>query len=263
MEAGREIDEAYRDGKLRVPENWMGIPGTAFGGFLCAAALRIAGQASDQARPISLLGRYFRITPVGKPVTVEHEREHSGRRLESHNVRLRDDDRLLAAFSIQLGEGRHAPYTSQSLTRPPPAPAMRPVHEFLTSTGGEPTRHMQHTSFEGVMDPDLLPPGAMANRWPAKQGEVELAAVMCIDNFVAPATWRAHGELGGANTSAILPSVDIAAWFHDLDVPGGWLDSRTQVVASVAGISNGQTQVWSGDRLVATGASTVMAVPVA
>ncbi len=262
MDVGREIDEAYSDGMLVVPEQWTGIPPAAFGGFLCAAALRIACQTSDQTRAISLFGRYFRATSVGKGVTLEHEREYGGRRLESHNVRLRDGERLLATFSIQLGEGRHAPYTSQGLAAPSPVGTMQPVHEFLTSIGQEPTPHMLHTGFEGAVNPELLPPGTLANRWPAKPGEVDLAAVMCVDNFVAPATWRAHGELGGTAT-AVLPSVDIAVWFHDLEVPGGWLDTRTQIVAATRGIATGQTQVWWGDRLVATGASAVMAVPIA
>ena len=85
---------------------------------------------------------------------------------------------------------------------------------------------------------------------------------MCIDNFVAPTTWRTHDEPPGGTTAG-LPSVDIAAWFHDLDAPAGWLDSRTRVVAARRGVATGQTEVWSGDRLVATGSSAVMAVPFA
>ncbi|MBW2268968.1 MAG: thioesterase family protein [Deltaproteobacteria bacterium] len=262
MDVGRDIDEAYRDGVLVVPDKWAGLPQTAFGGFLCAAALRIASRESGQPQAISLLGRYFRATPVGKGVRIDHEREHEGRRLESYNVRLWDDDRLLATFSIQFGEGRHEPYTSQGLDAPPPVGATRPVHELLTNAGQEPPAHMVYTGFEEAVECDLLPPGTLANRWPAKSGEIALAAVMCVDNFVGPATWRTYGESEGT-MSAVLLSVDIAVWFHDLDVPGGWLDSRTRIVAANRGIATGQSQVWRGERLVATGASTVTAVPVA
>ena len=262
MEFARQIDDALEGDRLVVPEHWGGIPGQAFGGFLAATALRVAIRASGQARPISLLGRYFRGTPVGRPVAVEVEREHAGRRLESIQVRLRDAERVLCTFAIQLGEGSHAPYSSQNLEPPAPAGAMRPVHELITAAGGDPPAHIRHVGFEGVLDPAAQPPGAVANRWPAAAGELEFAAVMCIDNFVAPATWRAHGEVPGA-ASAALPSVDIAAWFHDLDAPGGWLDTRTRAVAARSGVATGETRVWSGDRLVATGSSAVMALPFA
>ena len=78
------------------------------------------------------------------------------------------------------------------------------------SVGGDPPAHIRHVGFEGVVDPATLPPGTVANRWPAVAGELDLAAVMCVDNFVAPATWRAHGEMPGRRT--IIGPVDRACF---------------------------------------------------
>lgn len=58
----------------------------------------------------------------------------------------------------------------------------------------------------------------------------------------------------------MLPSIDLTVWFLDLDVEAGWLESRTVIPAAIAGTATGRTEVWQGDRLVATGTSMVMQI---
>ena len=258
VDIAREIDEALAGGGFHPPPHWASIPGGTFGGFVAAAALRVALVRSSQPTPISLHGRFFRPTPIDTRVGVEHEVEHSGRNYESHRVRFLHGGRPTSSFTVQVGEGRYERFTGQRLAPPEPAEGLEPVYQLLRREGAEPPAHMEYVKFEGVPTRDVEPAVPFANRWPAETGQIAYAAVMPIDNFAAPATWRYFGDFGPEKV--MLPSLDIAAWFHDLDVPGGMLETRTEFVAASHGISVGHCQVWRGDRLVATGTTSVMAV---
>ena len=261
MDFAAEIDASLKDGRLVVGEHWSTTPGRAFGGVLAATALRIAERESQQPSPVSIHGRYFRPTPVETPIDVQHHVEHSGKSFESHEIRLLLNERTTAVFQVQRAVGRHPAYSLREDHPPAQDMKTRPIADFLASLGMDPPNHMKHVGFEGPED-DAAIEGRLICRWPVRAGQASIAAVMPIDNSVTPAVWRAHGELGGMPT-ADPASLDVAAWFHDADVPDGMLHAETRVPVSNEGLSVGHTEVWCGDQRVATGISAVSATPFA
>lgn len=259
MDYAAEIDGCLDGNRLVVSDDWSTAPGRAFGGFLAATALRIAERESTQPSPVSLHGRYFRPTPVEKPIEVIHRVEHSGRSYDSHEIRLVLDERTLAVFMVQRATGRHAPYSNRFDTPPDQSLPTRPIADFLSEMGVDPPNHMKHTRFEGPeIDPDEV--HTLVSRWSVRKGQASLAAILPIDNCVAPAVWRAHGELGGL-PSAEPVSLDVTAWFHDTEIEDGMIHAETRVPVSANGLSVGTTEVWFGDKRVATGVSATSAAP--
>ena len=256
-----EIEDATSSGALVVPPEWSGIPGTAFGGFVAAVALDHALRHSQLQRPLSIHGRYFRPVLVGQPTDLTCRWNHRGRRFESVTVDLLAEGRLLADFSVQLGNGEDSNYRSMNLTPPEPIEGWYRVGEMIAASGAEVPGTMDHVPFENAIPPPGEGDLHQAGRWPVAAGpdEAARAVVMPIDNSVAPATWAVHGDTGP--DSMVLPSIDLTVWFLDLDVEDGWLESRTVIPAAIAGTATGRTEVWQGERLVATGTSMVMQVP--
>lgn len=257
-----EIEAATETGALIVPPEWGGIPGTAFGGFVASVALDHALRNSELTRPLSIHGRYFRPVLVGQPTELRCSRDHLGRRVESVSVDLVAKGKLLANFSVQLGNGVESVYRSTNLAPPTPVDGWYHVGEMLAAAGMNIPDMMNHVGFEGADLPDEPSDIHLAGRWPVAAGahEAVRAVVMPIDNNVAPATWNVHGDLGSAAPPVMLPSIDLTVWFLDLDVEAGWLESRTVIPAAIAGTATGRTEVWQGDRLVATGTSMVMQI---
>ena len=258
-----EIEAATETGALVVPPEWGGIPGTAFGGFVASVALDHALGNSELTRPLSIHGRYFRPVLVGRPTDLRCTRHHLGRRFESLSVDLVAEGRLLANFSVQLGNGVESVYRSMNLTPPDPVDGWYHVGDMLAAGGMDVPGTMNHVGLEGA---DLSIDSGdfhLAARWPVAAGadEAARAVVMPIDNNVAPATWNVHGDLGPGSAPVMLPSIDLTVWFLDLDVDAGWLESRTVIPAAIAGTAAGRTEVWQADRLVATGTSMVMQIP--
>jgi acyl-CoA thioesterase len=258
-----QIEAATETGALIVPPEWEGIPGTAFGGFVAAVALDHALRHAELNRPLSIHGRYFRPVLVGEPTELRFTRDHLGRRYESISVDLFARGKLLADFSVQLGDGAESKFRSTNLKPPPPLDDWYHVGEMLESEGIQVPGTMNHVGFEGAQLPSDSGGVHLAARWPVAGGadEVVRAVVMPIDNNVAPGTWNVHGDLGLASDDPVaLPSIDLTVWFFDLDVEAGWMDSRTVIPAAVAGTATGRTEVWQKERLIATGTSMVMQV---
>lgn len=260
-----QIEAATETGALIVPPEWEGIPGTAFGGFIAAVALDHALRHAELNRPLSIHGRYFRPVLVGEPTELTLTRDHLGRRYESLSVDLTARGKLLADFSVQLGDGAESKFRSTNLAPPARIDGWYHVGEWLAAEGVPVPAMMSHVGFEGAELPSDSPGIHLAARWPVAGGadEVVRAVVMPIDNNVAPATWNVHGDLALASDDPVaLPSIDLTVWFFDLDVDAGWVESRTVIPAAVAGTATGRTEVWQENRLIATGTSMVMQVRV-
>jgi len=260
-------------GSLTVPEAWEGFPGSAFGGFLAAAVLVAAAGRTRHPRPLSLFSRYYRPSPLGRPLGIELAAERQGRNLDSFTARLVDDERLLASFSLAFGRDGEAPLACQALPRVPPLVRPRPVWQHIEERGRVVPRMMRRVGFRSEIEG--LPPEEAAAGWhlraqwpatrcpePAVQAAV---AVMAIDAFVAPATMRANQWDLDRDWPVMMPSLDLTGWFYAADVAdraGEWLTVRTSVPVCGSGYAVGRTQVWAAERLVAEGMSQVALVPV-
>ena len=75
----RELCGAVDGDALRVPVEWEGFPGQAFGGFIAAAALVAAAKHTDHPRPLSAFTRFFRPVPLESPVQLDVSAERRGR----------------------------------------------------------------------------------------------------------------------------------------------------------------------------------------
>ena len=257
-------------GSLKVPEEWEGFPGRAFGGFLAAAVLVAASEQTQHARPLSLFSRYYRPAPVGKPLALELLAERRGRSVDTLTARLSDGDKLLSTFSVAFGREGHSPFTAQAVPTAAPLALPRPVWEHLEENGIEPGSLMRRVGYrtetEEFPAEDKAAGWHLRSEWPAAASDDVAVragvAAMAIDAFVGPAAMRANEWDLDGEWPVMTPSLDLNCWFYAPEEGGcDWLTVRTAVPVSRAGYAVGRSQVWAGDRLTAEGMSQVALVP--
>jgi len=138
----KELRDAidWTSGSLKVHEAWEGFPGRAFGGFLAGAVLVAAAGRTLHPRPLSLFSRFYRPTPVGRAVKVEIVTEQRAKHLDTFDIRLVDDGRLLSTFSVAFGRDDGSQRSSQGLLPPPPLVQPRLVWQYCEEMGIKPER---------------------------------------------------------------------------------------------------------------------------
>lgn len=146
----------------RFREEW-GLWGPA-GGHVTALALRAAGEATDQARPVSMTCHFVR---VGKfdDVNIHVESLKKGRRNELLRVDLKQDDKLIFtaqfwAMPDELPGIAHDATELSSLPDPSTLPTWQelfpndPQPDFFTRIDQRPIKRMSNPG-EPARDPEL------------------------------------------------------------------------------------------------------------
>jgi acyl-CoA thioesterase len=263
-------------GRFLVPEEWMGMPTTAFGGFVVGGLFVAAAARASYRRPLSIHARFHRPVPVGRPIRLVVEHERQGRAVEAIRVALFDEDRSLVSGTAALADECPEVLASQTATPMQGLEDPVPTWKLLEDAGIPVPNMMKRVGFRrprAVTDASKRGEWHLHADWPAtysdKPSVRAAVAIMCLDAFVAPATMVANGVDAMGRWPAIAPSIDIAAWFHDLSAmpppappdDSRWLRVRTTVPATGGGFAVGRTQVWSGERLAAEGLSQVRLIP--
>jgi acyl-CoA thioesterase len=244
-----------------LSQDWM-LWGPA-GGYVSALALRAAGAASSFRRPISYACQYVSVARFDA-VELHVESLRVGKRTEALRVSMTQDDELVLSaqvWAMDENEGMAHdfvpapelpdPDTLKSLEQLRPE---RPLHPFF--------RNFEQRPIGWLPDDDLTPgepelkgfyrfrPRAVAD-----DPFVDAArAVILIDTFTWPATYRAHPSKDASPW--IAPNLDLYVRFHRDTVGHEWLYSLGRADLAEAGLIAAHGAVWSTDRKLLASGST-------
>jgi acyl-CoA thioesterase len=238
------------------------------GGYVSAVALRAAGEASSFRRPISYACQYVSVARF-EAVELAVESLRAGKRTEALRVTMTQGERTILTaqvWAMSEGEGmRHDHVPAPELPHPD---SLKTLEELR----GQPS-HPYFANFEqrpiGWVPEDDLTPGEpelrgfyrFRPRAVADDPFVDAArAVILLDTFTWPATYRAHPSPGPSPW--IAPNLDLYVRFHRETTGHEWLYNVGRADLAEGGLVAAHGAVWSADRkLLATGSTQLFCSP--
>lgn len=237
--------------------------------YVSAVALRAAGAASSFRRPISYACQYVNVARFDA-VDLRVESLRAGRRTEALRVTMTQDARLVLTaqvWAMNENEGMEHdfvpapelpdPDTLKSLDELSPE---RPQHPFFRNFEQRPIRWLPGDDLTPG-EPELQGFYRFRPRAVADDPFVDAArAVILIDTFTWPATYRAHPSKGPSPW--IAPNLDLYVRFHRGTAEHEWLYRLGRADLAEAGLIAAHGAVWSADRkLLASGATQLFCSP--
>jgi acyl-CoA thioesterase len=239
------------------------------GGYLSALALRAAAAASSCRRPVSYVCQYVSVARFDA-VNLHVESLRLGKRSEALRVSMLQGDQLVLTaqvWAMNESEGMvhdfsdageiPEPSTLKSMEELVPG---RPLHPFFLNFEQRPV---------GWIPEDDLTPGApelrgfyrFRPRAVAEDPFVDAArAVILLDSFTWPATYRAHPSL--EPSPWIAPNLDLYVRFHRETTRHEWLYCVARADLAEGGLIAANGAVWGADRkLLASGATQLFCSP--
>lgn len=236
------------------------------GGYLSAIALRAAGRVAPAGhRPASITVQYPARADFG-PAEVAVDVLKGGSAALSA-VTMRQGDRRFLTAQVWTTDRSQGP-DRQALAMPDvPPPDDLPDLAARVASAGSPLNPFW-AGFD-VRPTDWTtgrnPAGARTCQWfryrdfpvDADSYLDAARALLLIDTLV----WPAHNRGLDERARYLAPSLDVAAWFHEL-AASDWLLLDVSAERAGGGLIHGTARVWSLDgRLVATGASGLAVLP--
>lgn len=257
------IGPSIWEGELR--EDW-GLWGPA-GGYVTALALRAAGQATEQARPVSMTCHFVR---VGKfaPVQIHVEHLKQGRRSELLRVDLRQEDKLIFTAQVwvlpnELPGIEHDFTQLSGLPDPENLPTWeelfpdQPPFDFVARIDQRPIKTMPRSG-DAPRDPELTGFYRFKENTAAEDPFVDAARpILLMDTFGWLAQYPVHPTDGASPW--IAPNIDYYYRFFRPTMAADWLHMTVRADLAEAGLmgTNGSIHDASGNLLV-TGQSQLM-----
>jgi len=239
------------------------------GGYLCAVALRAAGDHAVIKRPVALYCHYLRVARF-EDVQLKVETIMRGRRSESLRVSIIQDEKLILEAMVRTAavvDGFNHAYVQ--------APAV-PMPDGLPSPKDLDFDYGSHHAFwknfdvrvvqsERFSEPDVARPPHFIE-WYRVTCEAGFCdpfvdagrTVLLLDTLGWPAARQPHPEGG-----YIAPSLDMAAWFHNPGATHEWVlaESRSPVAGEGCIAANGHLFASDGT-LLGTGGTQLLSMPV-
>lgn len=239
------------------------------GGYLAAIALRAAGlRAGTDQRPAGISCQYLRRGRFG-PARLDVEPLKAGRSASCFVVTmLQEGERTLTAQVWTVGASAEIAPSYVELEMPAAAPP-----ESLNPPPADPGGFAFWQNFDlRIASPERPgrgnPAGARTERWLRFHGYepggddpfiAEGRALLMIDTLLWPAHWSRRAE----QLDYVGPSLDVSVWFHAPSGGEEWLLAEAAAPVARAGLVYGESRVWTrGGRLVASGASNMLVIPV-
>ena len=252
----------------RFREEW-GLWGPA-GGHVTTLALRAAGEATDQARPVSMTCQFVR---VGKYDTVDIQVEtlKKGRRSELLRVDLKQDGKLIFTAQVwalpnELPGIEHDITQLPSLPNPETLPTWEelfphdPQPDFFTRIDQRPIKRMPMPG-DTARDPELTGFYRFKETACVSDPFVDAArAIVLLDTFGWLAQYPAHPE--DDPSPWIAPNIDYYYRFFRPTSHADWLHMTVSADLAEGGLmgTNGAIHDASG-KLLVTGQSQLMCLP--
>jgi acyl-CoA thioesterase len=262
------------DGRYRVvvPSRWEGIPGSTFGGFVAAVALRAVGLVAEIPRPASAACQFLRPTVPEVPVDVTVEVLRRGRRDELLRVVLAQQGSATFEAAVRTADRDEGyEYAPARMPMVDIDPAQLPtLSEVIRAEGGSHGRALEtadyRTSWTG--EPQRTVDGREAIIGWVRFGEgccyddlfLEAARVMMPLDSQVPAILERAGSLSVAKGEPEYfgTSLDMLAQFHRAEPATPWLYYEATSTIAHHGLATGVSEVWTHDgRLFATCLSQV------
>lgn len=249
-------------------EDW-GLWGPA-GGFVTALALRAAGEATDQARPVSMSSHFVR---VGKYESVDLTVESikKGRRSELLRVDMRQHDKLLFTAQVwtmpdELPGIEHDVATLTNLPAPDALPSWEdlfpdePPFDFVSRIDQRPLKTMPKPG-DPARDPELTGFYRYKENPSAADPFVDAARpIILMDTFGWLAQYPAHPE--DDPSPWIAPNIDYYYRFFRPTQHAEWLHMRVKADLATGGLMGTEGAIHDqAGRLLVTGHSQLMCLP--
>lgn len=238
------------------------------GGYLCAVALRAAGELAKIRRPVALYCHYLRVAKFA-PVTLRVETLAAGRRAESLRVTMYQEQRPILEAMVRTareGEGlQHqdfaAPKTSSPDALNTPAQLGYDYAE----------RHAFWGNFEvRVARPErFAAPGERRDPYWLEWYRIHCAAgfddpfldaarsAVLLDTVGWPAAVQRH-----PNPAFIAPSLDFAAWFHASGQGQEWVLAEAHAPRAADGHIHATGRLFDTEgRLLASSGTQLLCTP--
>ena len=260
------LDEHVWSGLLR--EDW-GLWGPA-GGFVTALALRAAGEATEQARPVSMSCHFVRVGQF-QPVTLTVQSIRKGRRSELLRVEMAQEDRLLFSAQVwampdDLPGIEHDVAHLKSLPDPETLPTWEdlfpddPPFDFVSRIDQRPLKTMPKPG-DAAREPELT--GFYRYKETASVADPFIDAarpIILMDTFGWLAQYPAHPE--DDPSPWIAPNVDYYYRFFRPTMPAGWLHMTVRADLATGGLMGTEGAIHDREgRLLVTGHSQLMCLP--
>jgi acyl-CoA thioesterase len=258
---------AKRRYRAVLSKDWM-LWGPA-GGYVSAIALRAAGEASSFRRPVSYACQYVNVARFDA-VELQVESLRRGKRTEALRVTMTQDEKLILTaqiWAVNEHEGMlHDFVPAPELPGPDTLKRIEelrpddPPHPFFLNFEQRPIRWVPEDDMTPG-EPELQGFYRFRPRAAADDPFVDAArAVILIDTFTWPATYRVHPSKGPLPW--IAPNLDLYVRFHRETAQHEWLYCVGRADLAEAGLIAGQGAVWSADRkLLASGSSQLVCYP--
>ncbi len=250
-----------------LSEDWK-LWGPA-GGYVSALALRAAGAASSCRRPVSYACQYVSVARFDA-VDLHVESLRRGKRTEALHVSMRQGDQLVLTAQVwAMNESEGMVHDHVAVPELPDPNALKSMEELVPDR----PRHPFFRNFEqrpvGWISEDDLTPGEpelrgfyrFRPRAVAEDPFVDAArAVILLDTFTWPATFRAHPSK--EHSPWIAPNLDLYVRFHRETTRHEWLYCVGRADLAEAGLIAANGAVWGTDRkLLASGATQLFCSP--
>jgi len=262
----QKIEPGRWQGSLR--EDW-GLWGPA-GGHVTALALRAAGEATIQARPISMTCHFLRVGSFD-PVDIFVETLKRGRRSELLRVDLKQSDKLI--FTAQVWTMPDAfPGITHDTTQLPSLPDPNglptweelfpddPPFDFISRVDQRPIKTMSKSG-DAPRDPELTGFYRFKDNHAVEDPFVDAARpILLLDTFGWMAQYPAHPE--DDPSPWIAPNIDYYYRFFRSTSHADWLHMTVSADIAEGGLmgTNGAIHDASG-KLLITGHSQLMCLP--
>jgi acyl-CoA thioesterase len=239
------------------------------GGYLAAAALRLAGTVGSKTTPVSLAAHFLRPVRTG-PAFGRCEAINNGSSAELAAVHISQNDRACASVhvsSIATKEG-----VEQRLARMPMVPhpeEIRPLEELIKPGEAPPTRfwamfdqrpiNRSRDTIRRFLDPRYLRWFRYREDLPYSDAYLNASlALPVIDTAGMIAAWQSGNK---ALRSVRAPTMSLFVNFFEQNVAPGWMlcDARSDYAAN--GVISTHVEIWSVDgRLLSQGISQMVTI---
>jgi len=238
-----------------VGQNLKDSRGVIFGGQLLAQAIAAATQTAPQMRLKSMHTIFVRGGLPENVVEFEVERLHEGRSFGSHEVSIRQGERLCAR-SLVLVHREDAEFISHRDDPPIVPPPEECVERPMVGQGWE----VRIPEGIDLSDPEAIGPPELAlwskfNDVPADQWMSQALLAYASDGFLIGTAMRPHPGVGQAlaHVSIATSVITQTLTFHDEFDAGEWLLLVHRSPYAGHGRSFGRADVFSREgRLVAS-----------
>ncbi len=254
-------DRRYR---AVLSKDWM-LWGPA-GGYVSAVAMRAAGEASSFRRPVSYACQYVSVARF-EAVELQVESLRAGKRTEALRVMMTQDEKLVLTAQVwAMNEAEGMAHDHVPAPELPNPDTLKRMEELRPERQPHPYfLNFEQRPLDWVPDEDLTPgepelrgfyrfrPRAVAD-----DPFVDAArALILIDTFTWPATYRAHPSK--EPSPWIAPNLDLYVRFHREASAHEWLYSIGRADLAEGGLIAAHGAVFSPDRrLLASGSSQLL-----